>query len=518
MKRSTGEIVEWTPGSRGEGGGAPILARDALDLLHRTLHSVETLLGYPPDVEWTGTSADLTLLQARPITRPAADDGDQRSWYLSLRPGTARLEALCARVSEELIPALASEAARFAAEDIEPLSDGALADAIQERLEALERWRAVYWDEFIPFAHGVRRLGLYYNDAVRPDDPYEFVKLLKDQTLLASERNAALARLAAAVRRNEKLAARLAELNAGSAARTRSAWRAQAETLSCGPDGAAFADAFERFLDEYLNISFDDESLGGRPDLALALVLELARGDERGTTEDDLTAARLEERLLDAVGEERHAEAIEVLRIGRMSWKLRDDDNILMARLENQLQRALALAGERLKRGGRLAEDAHPGPDAAAAVMDALRAPGGGPVRLPPPDRSPEATAPAPPGETPRQLTGQPAAPGWATGRVRVVRTAEDFARFVRGDVMVCDAIQPTMTHLVPLAGAIVERRGGMLIHGAIIARELGVPCVNGVSGAPDRLRDGDLVTVDGDLGIVTVGPPEFELESGAAT
>jgi pyruvate,water dikinase len=69
------------------------------------------------------------------------------------------------------------------------------------------------------------------------------------------------------------------------------------------------------------------------------------------------------------------------------------------------------------------------------------------------------------------------------------------------------------MTHLVPLAGAIVERRGGMLIHGAIIARELGVPCVNGVADAAGLLRDGDLVTVDGYLGIVTVGPPEFDLE-----
>jgi pyruvate,water dikinase len=72
------------------------------------------------------------------------------------------------------------------------------------------------------------------------------------------------------------------------------------------------------------------------------------------------------------------------------------------------------------------------------------------------------------------------------------------------------------MTHLVPLAAAIVERRGGMLIHGAIIARELGVPCVNGVVGALDRLADGDLVSVDGYLGIVTVGPPEFDLELGS--
>ncbi|NIW24009.1 MAG: hypothetical protein GWN29_05230, partial [Gammaproteobacteria bacterium] len=58
-----------------------------------------------------------------------------------------------------------------------------------------------------------------------------------------------------------------------------------------------------------------------------------------------------------------------------------------------------------------------------------------------------------------------------------------------------------------------VERRGGMLIHGAIIARELGIPCVNGVAGASEALRDGDIVTVDGNLGIVTVGPPDFDLE-----
>ena len=69
------------------------------------------------------------------------------------------------------------------------------------------------------------------------------------------------------------------------------------------------------------------------------------------------------------------------------------------------------------------------------------------------------------------------------------------------------------MTHLVPLAAAVVERRGGMLIHGAIIARELGVPCVNGIVDVMGLLADGDFVTVDGHLGIVTVGPPEFDLE-----
>jgi pyruvate,water dikinase len=58
-----------------------------------------------------------------------------------------------------------------------------------------------------------------------------------------------------------------------------------------------------------------------------------------------------------------------------------------------------------------------------------------------------------------------------------------------------------------------VERRGGVLIHGAIVARELGIPGVNGVARAVEQLRDGDVITVDGHLGIVTVGPPEFDPE-----
>ena len=74
------------------------------------------------------------------------------------------------------------------------------------------------------------------------------------------------------------------------------------------------------------------------------------------------------------------------------------------------------------------------------------------------------------------------------------------------GEVLVCDAIQPMMTHLVPLAAAIVERRGGMLIHGAIIAREYGLPCVTGVPDAASLIRTGDRITVDGYLGIVIVG------------
>ena len=69
-----------------------------------------------------------------------------------------------------------------------------------------------------------------------------------------------------------------------------------------------------------------------------------------------------------------------------------------------------------------------------------------------------------------------------------------------------CDAVDPNITFVVPLAAAVVERRGGMLIHGAIIAREYGLPCITGIPDATTLIKTGDEITVDGYLGIATLG------------
>ncbi len=511
LKRSSGELVTWTPGRRDGVETSPVLAPEDLEVLHRTLRSVETFLGCPPDVEWTGHAADLTLLQARPITSGFNDD-DERSWYLTLRPGAESLRDLCERVTKQLIPALRDEGIRFAKEDLTGLSSEGLAAAIQVRHEAYERWKVVYREEFIPFAHGVRRCGTYYNDAVRPSDPYEFVGLLEHQPMMASERNTALKELASLLRRDRDLVGQLSELSGTGAIRRRSAWRERAKDLATTATSREFLKGFETFLDQHMNLTFKDESMDDRPDLVLDILLQLVSGEEAPPAAAPVSS-ELEEKLLAAVGPDREREALEVLRIGRLSWQLRDDDNILMGRLHNQLQHALDLAGRSLQAAGRLAPGAKIGAASVPIFLEALRDPDGGMVELP-------ATSPAVPGplprrdgESPRQLIGQPAARGLASGQVRVVAGTADFSDFRRGDVMVCDAIQPTMTHLVILASAIVERRGGMLIHGAIIARELGVPCVNGVPDATRLLRNGDFVTVDGHLGIVTVGRPEFDLE-----
>ena len=84
-----------------------------------------------------------------------------------------------------------------------------------------------------------------------------------------------------------------------------------------------------------------------------------------------------------------------------------------------------------------------------------------------------------------------------------MIRKVSDLRAVRRGEILVADAIDPNMTFVIPIVKAIIERRGGMLIHGAIIAREYGIPCVTGVPNAVNLIKTGDSVTVDGYFGLV---------------
>ncbi len=516
LDRRSHDILEWRPGHRDDGGeAAPLLEPRDLEGILQTLLSVEELFGWPPDMEWTGRHGSLRVLQARPITAPPAGD-DERAWYLSLRPGQGRLGELRKRVAEQLIPELEAEGQALADEALDDLDDPGLARAIDERSRALARWKKIYWDEFIPFAHGVRRLATFYNDALQPEDPYEFVGLLQDQPLLAVQRNRAIDELARQLEEDTALRVAVEELierHAGALGAP--VLRQELTGAVAGAD--RFLDAFEDLNQRFLDIAYDHERLQDRPEPLLRNLVELSRRREErtaGPSEPPLPASVLEQRLRDAVDPRRHEEVSEIIETGRVSWRLRDDDNLLVSRLESQLLRALDVGARRLRERGRLVGEGRPTEAHTVALSRALRDPSAAPVRIEAPaeESRPEKSG-APPGESPRQLVGQPASPGVATGTVRCVRGRDDLGAFRRGEILVCDAIQPTMTHLVPLAGAIVERRGGMLIHGAIIARELGVPCVNGVRNAAEALKTGDFVTVDGHLGIVTVGAARLDLE-----
>jgi phosphohistidine swiveling domain-containing protein len=101
------------------------------------------------------------------------------------------------------------------------------------------------------------------------------------------------------------------------------------------------------------------------------------------------------------------------------------------------------------------------------------------------------------------RIQGVPASSGLRRGPARIVRGTADFSKMTKGDVLVCRSSNVSWIPLFTLAGAVVSDIGGALSHAAVVAREFGVPAVVGCNVAMERLRDGQLVEVDGDRGYV---------------
>ena len=100
-------------------------------------------------------------------------------------------------------------------------------------------------------------------------------------------------------------------------------------------------------------------------------------------------------------------------------------------------------------------------------------------------------------------LRGLGVSEGRASGCVRRISGPGEGDRLVRGDVLVASALDPGWTPLLLRAGAVVLELGSALSHGAVIAREYGVPMVVNVDGATERLAEGARVEVDGGRGLV---------------
>jgi phosphohistidine swiveling domain-containing protein len=102
-------------------------------------------------------------------------------------------------------------------------------------------------------------------------------------------------------------------------------------------------------------------------------------------------------------------------------------------------------------------------------------------------------------------VSGVPASPGRATGKVRVVLDSSGFEAFEPGEVLVAPLTAPAWTELFDRAAAVVTDVGSALAHASIIAREHGIPAVVGCGDATRRLQTGQTVTVDGARGNVEV-------------
>jgi len=455
----------------------PVLKEDEVFQVLSALKKVEKVFDLPQDMEWTFKEERLYILQARPITTVSRDSPqDRRSFDLSLRRSHDNLRDLGTKIEDELIPGMMADAEFLSKTDLKSLSIAELAAEIKKRKQYYEKWKRIYWEDFIPFAHGVRLFGQVYNDVIQPSDPYEFVQLLQNRDLESLQRNQELQRLAQKLRPH---------ITAKDFDRQRL-------------EGDVSAD-IAGFLERYPEFGCQARQCAHQRDVLWNLLREMAHTEDKQIADDTQVRERLLKEYFAAFPDEERSYAKNLLSLARKSYRIRDDDNIYLGRLESLLQDAIM---ESSRRTGKKEQTKA----LKTNVEEALRA-----VQFKPfqssdwPGQKLEES-----GLTleARQLKGQPTSQGIARGKARVIRDTSDLFAIKKGEILVCDAIDPNMTFAVPLLAGIVERRGGMLIHGAIIAREYGIPCVTGIPHATRFIQTGYHLTVDGYYGLVIIHTP----------
>ncbi len=451
------------------------LQNSELKELFRHGMKLENIFKGPQDIEWTYRQNELYTLQSRPITTKKTD-GDPRDWYMELRRSFENLQILRKDIQEELIPRMIQEADLMSKMDLTVLTDQDLLQEIEQRKKTYEKWQQIYWEKFIPFAHGVRLFGQFYNKAVGPEDPYEFVELLSNTPMQSTQRNKMLEGLAQDLRKKPKLLRNL---------------KNHPERLN-----ENFKKRLRDFLEIYGNEAWGLADTPKNIDNFLHLLSEMAAKKSILKKANTKSLAALERNYFKVFPADKQGYASDILELARASYQLRDDDNIYLGRIENAVFSAMQESLRTVQNRDPDKRKFQNYEDMLASLKELKKSPKEGFV-FTKPDPSYFLKA--------RQLVGQPASEGLATGKARVITEPKHVFEVKSGEILVCDSIDPNMTFVIPLVAGIVERRGGMLIHGAIIAREYGVPCVTGIPGATDLIETGLPITVDGYLGIVTL-------------
>ena len=481
-------------------------------------------VGHPPREIWDGVLSGLPDIKQRLDT--AAQALQDKLWRSDL-----------ARWDTELKPALAAQRAALRAVDLTALDDAALADHVEACRTALID--GIY-QHHRHNAAAMVPVGLFLVLALplTGRSPADLLGLLQGASPVSQGFPAELA----ALRQSLDADPASADLLAGrDPAAALDALRARP-----GAVGAAAAG----YLDLIGDISIDGEDSVGTPGgleapelvlgrLRAALAGEAIGSDDPGTAEAEIRAAVAPDRL---------PEFDAALAEARLVYRLRDERAVYGDKLAGALcRRALLEVGRRLVRRGVVAEAEHAVDASADEVRSLLLSDPAGPdgaelaartswrrtanYRDMPPLFGPPAGPPLPPewlppaaglmqsalgiiigailhqpepATTDTSVQGLPVSPGVYEGRAVLVRDVVDLRRVEQGDVVVATSTGPAFNLVLPLVGAIVTDRGGLLSHAAIVSREFGIPAVVGCSDATLLLRDGDRVRVDGGTGVVS--------------
>jgi pyruvate,water dikinase len=103
-------------------------------------------------------------------------------------------------------------------------------------------------------------------------------------------------------------------------------------------------------------------------------------------------------------------------------------------------------------------------------------------------------------------LSGLAASPGVASGIVKIIHSLDELSKVSKGNILVTKMTNPDMVVAMSKSSAIITDEGGATSHAAIVSREMGIPAVVGTRNSTERLKDGQLVTVDGFTGRIFDG------------
>ena len=444
-------------------------------------------------------------------------------------PPQVELEQVAAWVRawhDEIIPEVEGLTQRFLRTDFDALSNDELASEIEALPELRKRMGQLHTRALLPHWLGGRHLLHAYKELTGSDDELAALRLVQGYGSKSVEAGVALwrlSRLATSIPAVEQLLRARLDTPATLAALA---------ALERDPAARPFLEAFSAFLDEF----------GWRSDLfelaqpawaedptiplhQLRTYLDLpgydpAREQARLAAERDQAI----ERTMASLDAEGRARLGAVLDVAQRSASLQEDHNFYIDQRCAFAPRRLILAAAR-----RLFHDPaevfylH-----ASELTGALRSgeldvetiarqrreemaawaqvtpprwigapPSDGQAAQMSPFASEEAAA--------NELRGRGTSAGVARGPARVLRSLSEADRLRPGDVLVARTTMPAWTPLFAVAAALVTEVGGMLSHPAVTAREYGLPAVLNVAGATTRIRDGQLVEVDGTNGIVRI-------------
>ena len=457
---------------------------------------IEQKFKIPMDIEWVIKDEQIYVVQARPITNQNKLTNDKteiidlscmseetkRSWYLTLTLKRGELFKLYDEIRTIIIPDLKKTGELFSSIELSKYNDNDLVREFYKRIKTIEKWRILYVKKLIPFAHGVREFATYYSEIIKPKDFYEFITLLESKPRISSYRRSSIYKLSLLI--NSDLYELIKEFLCSKSKSLNNKYIAEFKNKF-----NIFYLSYIKLKEDYFDISFEHERWTDRDDIILKIVLNYKENPEK------FSISKINKDLLRNYFRlaNNFDEAYKLLKVGRLSWQIRDDDNLLLSKIESQL--ISAFNEIKLRYQNKKSEIFK------NAISDMYKYQGNSLV---------PSTTNKKKSETKnheiivgRQLRGQPAVAGLNHGYARIIENFEDLKKFQVGEIIVCEAIDPTMTQIIPFCNGVIEQRGGMLIHGVIIARELKIPCVTGVHKLDSFINNGDYLTIDGDVGLV---------------